>query len=61
MSQLFASGSDSIYWSFSFSISSSTEHSGLISFKIDWFDLFTVQGTLKSLLQHQIGEKKKNP
>ena len=40
------------YWSFSFSISPSNEYSGLISFKIDWFDLFTVQGTLKSLLQH---------
>ena len=38
-------------WSFSFSISSSNEYSGLISFRIDWFDLF-VQGTLKSLLQH---------
>ena len=40
------------YWSFSFSISSSNEHSGLISFRIDWFDLLAVQGTLKSLLQH---------
>ena len=39
------------YWSFSFSISSSNEYSGLISFRIDWFDL-AVQGTLKSLLQH---------
>ena len=39
------------YWSFSFSISPSNEYSGLISFKIDWFDL-SVQGTLKSLLQH---------
>ena len=39
------------YWSFSFSISASKEHSGLISFRIDWFDL-AVQGTLKSLLQH---------
>ena len=39
------------YWSFSFSISPSNEHSGLISFRIDWFDL-GVQGTLKSLLQH---------
>ena len=36
----------------SFSISSSNEHSGLISFKIDWFDLLAVQGTLKNLLQH---------
>ena len=40
------------YWSFSFSISPSNEYSGLISFRIDWFDLFVVQGTLKSLLQH---------
>ena len=40
------------YWSLSFSISSSIEYSGLISFKIDWFDLLAVQGTLKSLLQH---------
>ena len=40
------------YWSFSFSISPSNEYSGLISFGIDWFDLFTIQGTLKSLLQH---------
>ena len=40
------------YWSFSFSISPSNEYSGLISFRIDWFDLFRVQGTLKSLLQH---------
>ena len=40
------------YWSFSFSISPSNEYSGLISFRIDWFDFFTVQGTLKSLLQH---------
>ena len=40
------------YWSFSFSISPSNEHSGLISFMIDWLDLFAVQGTLKSLLQH---------
>ena len=40
------------YWSFSFSISPSNEYSGLISFKIDWFDLRAVQGTLKSLLQH---------
>ena len=39
------------YWSFSFSISPSNEYSGLISFKIDWFDLLAVQGTLKSLLQ----------
>ena len=40
------------YWSFSFSISPSGEYSGLISFRIDWFDLLAVQGTLKSLLQH---------
>ena len=40
------------YWSFSFSISPSNEHSGLISFRMDWVDLFAVQGTLKSLLQH---------
>ena len=40
------------YWSFSFSISSSNEYSGLISFKIDWLDILAVQGTLKSLLQH---------
>ena len=41
------------YWSFSFSISPSNEYSGLISFRMDWLDLLTVQGTLKSLLQHQ--------
>ena len=40
------------YWSFSFSISPSNEYSGLISFRVDWFDLLVVQGTLKSLLQH---------
>ena len=40
------------YWSFSFSISPSNEYSGLISFRIDWFDLLAVQGTLKSFLQH---------
>ena len=40
------------YWSFSFSISSSNECLGLISFRMDWFDLLAVQGTLKSLLQH---------
>ena len=40
------------YWSFSFSISSSNEYSGLISFRMDWLDLLVVQGTLKSLLQH---------
>ena len=41
------------YWSFSFSISPSNEYSGLISFRIDWFDLLAVQGTLKSLLQFE--------
>ena len=41
-----------MYWSFSFNISPSNEHSGLISFRIVWFDLLAVQGTLKSLLQH---------
>ena len=40
------------HWSFSFSIRPSTEYSGLISFRMKWFDLFAVQGTLKSLLQH---------
>ena len=40
------------YWSFSFSISPSSEYSGLISFRIDWLDLFAVQGTLRSLLQY---------
>ena len=40
------------YWNFSFSISPSNEYSGLISYRIDWFDLLTVQGTLKSFLQH---------
>ena len=41
------------YWSFSFSISPSNEYSGLISFRMDWFDLLAVQGTFKSLLQHR--------
>ena len=41
------------YWSFSFSISSSNEYSGLIFFRMDWLDLLAVWGTLKSLLQHQ--------
>ena len=41
------------YWSFSLSISPSNEHSGLISFRIDWLDLLSVQGTLTSFLQHQ--------
>ena len=42
------------YWSFSFSISPSSEYSGLISFRIDWYDLLAVQGTLKSLHQHNL-------
>ena len=46
ISQFFA------YWSFSFNISPSNEHPGLISFRIDWFDLLAIQGTLKNLLQH---------
>ena len=41
-----------MYWSFSFNISLSNEHSGLISFRMDWLDVLAVQGTLKSLLQH---------
>ena len=44
------------YWSFSFSISPSNEYSGLISFRIDWLDLLEVQGTLKTLFQHQSSE-----
>ena len=48
---LFASGGQS-YWSFSFSISLSNKYSGLVSFRIDSFDLLAVQGTVKSLLQH---------
>ena len=44
------------YWSFSFGISPSIEYSGLISFRIDWFDLLAVQGILKSLLQHHSSE-----
>ena len=44
------------YWSFSFSVSPSNEHSGLISFMTDWLDLLAVQGTLKSLLQHHSSE-----
>ena len=51
MNQFFAPGGQSI-GSFSFSISPSNEYSGLISFRIDWFDLLAVQGTLTSLLQH---------
>ena len=55
--RVFPSGSGlrikwSKYWSFSFSISPTNEYSGLISFRIDWFDFPAVQGTLKSLLQH---------
>ena len=50
MSQFFVSGSQN-HWSFSFSISPSNEHSGLISFRMDWVDLLAVQGTFKSLLQ----------
>ena len=41
------------YWSFSFNISASNEYSGLISFRMDWLDLFAIQGTLKSRFQHQ--------
>ena len=44
------------YWSFSFSISPSNEHPGLISFRMDWLDLLAVHGTLKSLLQHHSSE-----
>ena len=44
------------YWSFSFSISPSNEYSGLISFRMDWVDLLTIQGTLKNLLQHHISK-----
>ena len=44
------------YWSFSFSISPSNEYSGLISFRMDWLDLLTVQGTLKHLIQHHISK-----
>ena len=51
MSQLFTSGGQK-YWSFSCSVSHSSEYSRLISLRIDWLDLFAVQGTLKSLLQH---------
>ena len=52
MSQFFTSGGQSI--SFSFSISPSNEYSGLIAFRMDWFDPFAVQGALMSLLQHHI-------
>ena len=44
------------YWSFSFSISPSNEHPGLICFRMDWLDLLAVQGTLKGLLQHHISK-----
>ena len=44
------------YWSFSFNISPSNEHPGLISFRMDWLELLAVQGTLKSLLQHHISK-----
>ena len=44
------------YWSFNFSISPSSEHPGLVSFRMDWLDLLAVQGTLKSLLQHHSSE-----
>ena len=44
------------YWSFSFNISPSNEHPGLIAFRMDWLDLLTLQGTLKSLLQHHSPE-----
>ena len=55
MSQLFASGGQSI-WSFSFKISPSNEHSGLICFRMDWLALLAVQESLKSLLQHHISK-----
>ena len=48
------------YWSFSFSISPSNEHPGLISFRMDWLDLLAVQGTFKSLLQCQIIDHRKS-
>ena len=52
MSQFFASGGQSIGVCFSFNISPSSEHWGLISFRVDWLDLLAAQGTLRSLLQH---------
>ena len=52
MSQLFGHMRWPKYWSFRFSLSPSNEYSGLISFRIDWFDFLAVQGTLKSLLHH---------
>ena len=51
MSQFFASGRQK-YWSFNFSINPCSEYSGLISFRMDWFNILAVQVTLKSLLQH---------
>ena len=56
MSQLFASGGEK-YWSFSFNISPPSEHSGLISFRMDWLDLLAVLGTLKSLLSSTTVQK----
>ena len=56
ISRLFASGGQSIGASFSFNISPSNEHSGLILFWIYWFDLLAVRGTLKSLLQYHISK-----
>ena len=53
MSQLFTSGGQSIGVSFSFDISPSNEHPGLISYRMDWLDLLAVQGTLKSFLQYR--------
>ena len=50
--RVFSDESTLWYWSFSFSISPSKEHPGLISFRMDWLDLLAVQGTLKSLFQH---------
>ena len=58
-SQLFASGGQSI--GFSFSVSLSNEYSGLISFRMDWLDLLAVQGTLKSLLQHHSSKASIDP
>ena len=49
------------YWSFSFNISPSNEHPGLISFRMDWLDLLVFQGTLKSLLQHHSSKASVNP
>ena len=56
MSWFFISGGQK-YWSFSFSVSPSNEYSGLISLRIDWFDLLAVWGTLRSLLQHHTTQK----